>query len=255
MADMDVMRQDGVAQPQLPAGRVGILGGTFNPVHIGHVRLALEVGEMLGLRRVDMMPCASPPHKPDTGLLPYELRVAMLRAAVQDLPALGVSTFEAELPQPSYTWNTAIALYECTGQIPVFILGDEDFACLETWRNGMDLPKIMDFAVVPRSGTAADLFLATLSRLWPEVEILNIANSHGILRACMTEERACWFLPLPMLEISATRIRRRWLHGTSVRYLLPDPVLTLLNAHSEDVQRIWQQTEHKQAAPSACLCE
>ncbi len=253
MPGMDAVQQDKAVQSQLPVGRVGLLGGTFNPVHIGHVRLALEVGELLCLRRVDMMPCASPPHKPGTGLLPYALRVEMLRTAVQHLPSLGVSTFEAELPQPSYTWNTAVALHERTGETPLFILGDEDFACLDTWRHGMDLPRVMDFAVVPRSGTAADLFFATLRRFWPEADVLEVEKGSGIFRAHMTEERSCWFLPLPMLEISATRIRERWLRGANVRYLLPDPVLELLNAHKTDVSRIWGEARHDRALSSACL--
>ena len=250
MAEKGATQQDKATPSLLPEGRVGLLGGTFNPVHIGHVRLALEVGELLGLSRVDMLPCASPPHKSDMGLLPYALRVEMLRAAVQQLPSLGVSTFEAELPQPSYTWNTAIALHERTGQVPLFVLGDEDFACLNSWRHGMELPKIMDFAVVPRSGTAADLFLRTLHRFWPEATVLEVQNGSGILRAHMTGERACWFLPLPMLEISATRIRRRWLRGANIRYLLPDPVLELLNEHQEDVRHIWEKEDHRQATSS-----
>ena len=255
MADVDAVQQGEVVQSRLPVGRVGLLGGTFNPVHIGHVRLALEVGELLGLRRVDMMPCASPPHKPCTGLLPYELRVEMLRIAVQSLPSLGVSTFEAELPQPSYTWNTAITLYERTGEIPLFILGDEDFACLDTWRHGMDLPNVMDFAVVPRSGTAADLFLVTLRRFWPAVDIVEVEEGSGILLARMTTERACWFLPLPMLEISATRIRKRWLRGENIRYLLPDPVLKFLNMHKTEVSRVWGETVYKNNIMPPCICD
>ena len=65
--------------------RVGILGGTFNPVHNGHLRLAVEVGEALGLERVLLTPCASPPHKTHDGLLPFDLRVAFLREAVREI--------------------------------------------------------------------------------------------------------------------------------------------------------------------------
>ena len=67
------------------APRIGILGGTFNPVHNGHLRLAVEVGEALGLERVLLTPCASPPHKTSNGLLPFDLRVAFLREAVRGI--------------------------------------------------------------------------------------------------------------------------------------------------------------------------
>ena len=95
-----------------PAQTIGILGGTFNPVHIGHLRLATAVAEALRLKHVDLMPCAVPPHKADSGLLSFEMRVSLLQGALETPPnaapsdaRLQVSTLEGELPHPSYTWN------------------------------------------------------------------------------------------------------------------------------------------------------
>ncbi len=223
----------------LPAGRTAILGGTFNPVHIGHIRLAQEVAETLHLERVDLMPCASPPHKPQKGLLPYDLRVRMLEAALCDMPRLGVSLLEEELPPPSYTWNTAHVLRKRTGLAPLFVLGDEDFACLDKWWRGCELPGVMDMAVVPRSGTSSSLFLATLNRFWPGTTVF-ASSREGILRAEMAAGRSCWFLPFPMLEISATRIRTRWLAGLDVRFLLPDSVLALMDEQRVVIELCWQ---------------
>ena len=79
----------GLTSEAMPS--VGILGGTFNPVHNGHLRLAVEVGEALGLERVLLTPCASPPHKTHDGLLPFALREAFLREAVRGIPLLEVS--------------------------------------------------------------------------------------------------------------------------------------------------------------------
>ena len=87
-------------------GKTGILGGTFNPVHNGHLRHALEAGEALGLDRVLLSPCAVPPHKAGAGILPFDLRVDMVRAAVDSIPLLEVDTLEGEMELPSYTWRT-----------------------------------------------------------------------------------------------------------------------------------------------------
>ena len=223
----------------LPEGRRGVLGGTFNPVHIGHIRLAQEVAETLRLSGVDLMPCASPPHKPKNGLLPYALRVEMLKSALQEMNLLDVSLLEDELPQPSYTWNTARIIRERTGEVPLFILGDEDFACLDTWWHGLELPSVMDFAVVPRSGTSSAMFLSTLQRFWPEAEIF-ADREKGVLQAIAAPGRSCWFLPLPTIEISATRIRSRWLNGLDIHFLVPDVILRMMQERSEEIAAIWK---------------
>ena len=83
---------------------MGLLGGTFNPVHAGHIRHALEVGEALNLERVLLTPAAVPPHKAAAGLLPFALRVELARAAARGASRLGVNTLEGELDGPSYTF-------------------------------------------------------------------------------------------------------------------------------------------------------
>ncbi len=231
--------RESVGEMALPEGRRGVLGGTFNPVHIGHVRLAQEVLETLRLSGVDLMPCASPPHKPRNGLLPYALRVEMLRAALREMDRLDVSLLEDELPQPSYTWNTARIIRDRTGEVPLFILGDEDFACLHTWWHGLDLPSVMDFVVVPRSGTSSAMFLSVLRRFWPEAEIF-ADKAKGVLQAAAAPGRFCWFLPLPTIEISATRVRSRWLSGLDIRYLVPDVVLRMMEKRKEEIAMIWR---------------
>lgn len=208
------------------AGRVGILGGTFNPVHVGHLRLALEAREALGLRQVELMPCAQPPHKPGTGLLDYDLRLRLLHAATDGVVGLAVSDLEGHLPGPSYTWNLVRAWHARTGEPPLFLLGDEDFACLDSWRNGLDIPRHTDLVVVPRSGTDTALFQATLKRLWPHSALETLPA--GCLMASLAAGRLCLFLPLRRLEISASQIREAWLAGKDPRFLVPDAVARIL---------------------------
>lgn len=227
------------------SGRTAILGGTFNPVHSGHLRLALEVAEGLRLARVELTPCAVPPHKAAEGLLPFELREAFLRAALEnppstDGPHIAISTLEAELPPPSYTANLLTAWAELRGEPPLFVLGDEDFACLHSWRDGLSLPDMADFAVVPRSGTGSRLFVETVSRRWPDLHpepFTPVPNAQFVRFA---SGRACVYLPLPRLDISASQVRKHWCLGQNPRYLVPDAVLRLMHAHKMELCRAWQ---------------
>lgn len=133
-----------------PGARVGLLGGTFNPVHAGHIRHALEVGEALNLERVLLTPAAVPPHKAAAGLLPFALRVELARAAARGASRLGVNTLEGELDGPSYTFVSLRAWRERhPGVTPFFLMGVEDFAALRSWHRGLELPGLARLVVVP----------------------------------------------------------------------------------------------------------
>ena len=150
-------------------GAIGILGGTFNPVHNGHVRHAIEVAEALGLDRVLLMPCAMPPHKESAGLLPFDLRVELLRAAVHGIPFLDVETLEGELEGPSYTWRTLNewARLHPGEPLPYFMMGAEAFAALDTWNHGLKLPHVAHLVMVPRGGDDGSVFHESIRSFWP----------------------------------------------------------------------------------------
>ncbi len=230
-----------------PAHMIGILGGTFNPVHIGHLRLATAVAEALHLKHIDLMPCAVPPHKADSGLLSFEMRVSLLQGALESAPnaspadpRLRVSTLEGELPHPSYTWNLIAEWRKRNpADMPIFILGGEDFQHLDTWYRGTDLPAITNFVVVPRCKADETTFRATIARHWPTAKI-QAPDENGMLAAAITDETSCLYLPLPHLEISASFIRAKWLLGESIRYLTPDPVIDILETYRDDVQHCWK---------------
>ncbi|MFQ9868504.1 MAG: nicotinate-nicotinamide nucleotide adenylyltransferase [Bilophila wadsworthia] len=184
-----------------PAQTIGILGGTFNPVHIGHLRLATAVAEALRLKHVDLMPCAVPPHKADSGLLSFEMRVSLLQGALETPPnaapsdaRLQVSTLEGELPHPSYTWNLITEWRKRhTSESPMFILGGEDFMHADTWHRGLELPNITNFVVVPRCQADEETFRATIGRHWPKAVITEPDENNLLRRRSRTKHPASIF--------------------------------------------------------------
>lgn len=217
--------------------RIGILGGTFNPIHIGHLRLALETAERLQLERVDLLPCYAPAHKNSAGLLPFDLRVAMLRAAIAGCPKLAVSTLEEELPVPSYTINSLdVWNVRHPDDSGIFILGAEDFDNLETWHLGKELPLRINFIVMARADSGRETFRAVIARLWPQIDI---PDDDVVI---MPTGTTCRFLVMPSLDISASLIRNMWLHGQDIRYLLPDAALAILQKNATVAADCWSKT-------------
>jgi nicotinate-nucleotide adenylyltransferase len=224
-------------------GRFGILGGSFNPVHIGHLRLALEVRESLALDRVILLPCALPPHKPAVGLLPFALRLRLLRAATRGLP-LRVDPLEGKRDGPSYTWDSLTHFAEnFRGSQRVFILGCEDFAALPTWRRGVELPSLADFVVVPRDGAGKKRFLDAVRLNWPEARPATPAALPGAEVFILPAGFRLQYLPLTRLDVSASLVRSRFLAGCDLRLLLPGAALSCLEDERKTAEECWGNTD------------
>lgn len=210
-----------------------LFGGSFNPPHAGHMRIALECAEILRPEALLFIPCASPPHKADARLLPFALRCDLLRAAIEDAaPAprgrFVVDELEAEREGPSYTVDT---LAELRRRHPehrlAFIMGSEDFARLSDWRDWRRLPLFADLVIVPRSSGAEEGFFRDALALWPEGAAAEAPEGTAYAFALPKGGRLL-FIPQPLLAISSSLVRERFLAGRSLDFLVPPGVLRLL---------------------------
>lgn len=187
--------------------RVGVLGGTFDPVHLGHLILAEEARVGLGLARLLILPAAQPWRKADRAVTAAVHRLAMLRLALADDPYFDVSTLEIDRGGPTYTVETLAALRAELGPADelYFILGEDALLDLPRWRDPAGIVRLARLAVAARGG-ALSVDLDALEQQVPGI------------RARVD------VVPMPQIGISSTEIRRRVREGGSIRFLVPPAV-------------------------------
>lgn len=194
---------------------IGILGGSFDPIHYGHLRTALDVQQTLNLEQIRLIPLLNPPHR-DVLASGAETRLAMVRAAVADEPRFRVDDRELARSGKSYTLDTLLSLREELGEQPIcLLLGTDAFRGFPGWHKPGEILKQAHLVVMQRPGTARP-------EIYPErtVAAPNALNSSSAGRIL--------FLPVTQLDISATRIRAMLRMGLSPRYLLPEAVLSII---------------------------
>ena len=192
--------------------RIGIYGGTFDPIHAGHLIIASETQAALELDEVVFVPAGIPPHKNPTRVTPAADRLAMLRLAVADDEAFSVDTVEVEHEGRSFTVETLATFRRREREAELwFIMGGDSLADLHTWRNPGEIVSLARVAVAARPGWAVDLSAA--NRLVPE--------SNGRIDV----------IPTPLIEIASHEIRDRVRDGRPVRYLVPNAVYDYLVSH------------------------
>jgi nicotinate-nucleotide adenylyltransferase len=192
--------------------RIGILGGTFNPPHLGHLICGSEAHVQLKLDRVIVMPARTPPHKPVKDEPGAEHRLELCRVAVQGDPRFEVSDLEFRRSGPSYTVDTLKELHTQTPDSDLFLIVGGDIAVgLPNWHQPERVLSLATLAVAKRRGTSRD-----------EVE--------QALRGLKGGKRAKFFR-MPTIGISSTMVRTRARAGQSVRYYVPDSVAGYIERH------------------------
>jgi nicotinate-nucleotide adenylyltransferase len=172
--------------------KIGIYGGTFDPIHHGHLILAREAMEALQLDRVIFVPAATSPHKLDRHPASAELRLEMLRTAIADDPKFSTDNCELRREPPSFTIDTIEELARReSGAKMFYFIGEDNVPALRTWHRFPELEKLVEFVVLDRTG-------------------LETKHAFKIIQR--------------KIDISATEIRNRVATGRSIRYLVPDAV-------------------------------
>jgi len=193
--------------------RVGVLGGTFDPIHHGHLVAAQEVLHALALDCVLFVPAGNPPHKPVQPISAAHHRVAMVSLAIAGRPGFQLSHVDVERPGPHFTFDTLTILHERweEGSRFFFIVGTDSLAELFTWHRPEGIVALADLAVVERPGARVDLeaLEARLPGLGRHLHRVN----------------------MPLLQISSTDLRARVRDGRPIAFLVPPPVEDYILEH------------------------
>jgi nicotinate-nucleotide adenylyltransferase len=176
--------------------KIGIFGGTFDPIHHAHLILARDALEALDLEEVIFVPAAASPHKLDQPLAPPEVRLEMLSAAIQDEPGFGFDPMELQRSAPSYAVETIETFRQREPEAELFyLIGEDNVGRLETWHRFSELSNMVQFVVLDRTGEKTEHPYRSIRR---------------------------------HLDISATNIRNRVATGRSIRYLVPPAVEAII---------------------------
>lgn len=201
--------------------KIGLMGGTFNPIHMAHLRIAEEARELCGLDRVLFIPVADPPHKPLAGEVPFHQRCHMVRLAIAGNRAFELCDLEGRRPGKSYSIDTICAL---RGQYPgaelYFIIGSDSFLELGTWHRYADILRSCNLIVVERPGRQVNDPLSALP-VAIQGELRYTPASRTLEHVAGTRVR---FFAGCLLDISSSEIRRLAAAAQSITYLVPPQV-------------------------------
>ena len=204
------------SEQQEPLRKTAVLGGSFDPVHLGHLHMAAAALEHGGVDEVWLLPARCPPHKNPGALAPAEQRLAMLFLAAEQAPRVTVCTVELERDDLRYTLDTLSALArDHAGRSFSFLVGADSLFELRRWHRAPELVDRFEILSVPRAGF--DLETVTPARLGFD------QDRTGRLRAGV--------LPAEAMAVSSTEVRKRVAQGQSIRYLVPAPVAAYIADH------------------------
>ena len=209
--------------------KVGIFGGTFNPIHLGHLRSAEEVRERFSLDRVYFVPAARPPHKSGRDLVPAVHRLRMVELAIANNPFFSVSAVEVERTGPSYSVDTIRHfLSDLQPATLFFIIGFDAFREIHTWKDYHVIPELCNLIITSRPGVSTPsleqlLPVALQPVLWydPALAMYRHPSGHHLI-----------LHEIQGLNISASQIREITRRGKSIRYFVPSTVAAYVTGHA-----------------------
>jgi nicotinate-nucleotide adenylyltransferase len=201
--------------------KLGILGGTFDPIHLGHLRSAEEIGQHLALEKVYLIPSALPPHKTKTPVTPFHHRLAMTRLGTDCSGLLETMDLEGNRPGFSYSIETLQELHEVLGPAPelFFILGMDAFLEINTWRDYKRLFDYAHFVILSRAGCRNQ----GLDALFSDLDIKGPTKGTGDHFEAPSG-RDIFLLTPTRMEISSTNIRNMVKEDKSIHFLVPEAV-------------------------------
>ena len=210
--------------------RIGLFGGTFNPIHVGHLRAAEEIHEFFHLDKIIFIPARIPPHKTDKAIIAPEHRLNMVKLAIQDNPCFEVSDFEIQRDSKSYSIITIEHFQKKLGLNTslFFLMGMDAFLEINTWKDFSQLFSLTNFIIMSRPGyhkkTSADLFPIDQNKNFaynPEGNYYIHSSGHKL-----------FFQEITLLDFSSRAIRSRLKGKRSIRYLVPPIIEHYIKKHS-----------------------
>lgn len=219
--------KDAHGRPIEPGERIGLYGGTFDPVHNGHLAAAVRVTEAFSLDSLLFIPAMYPPHKKKIAITPFEHRAAMLQIAVAGRPGFFVSAIESERKGLSYTVDTLTRLRRRLGDGVdlFFVIGMDMFADIGTWKEFERIPELSDLVVIERPAHDRELMQEMMGLYFFDYTFEPVQN------AWVGKGNKGRIHPLSMepVPISSTRVRQMYRSGRSIRDLVPSGVEEYMN--------------------------
>ena len=216
------------------SSRVGLLGGTFNPVHNGHLAIARQTREALQLERVVLIPTGDPPHKPLEHLAPAKDRYEMVRLAIGSDPSLSISDVDVRRSGKSYSIETVRLLQQQFGRETTlyFLIGLDAFLELPTWRDPETLLTLCSFVVISRPGLSFQA-LSTLPLIppLPQASLVDLDAGRSVRLDTALGQQSLICLRLPPSDVSASEIRAKIAQRISTANLLPPAVESYILQH------------------------
>jgi len=201
--------------------KIGILGGSFNPVHNAHLRLAVEAREQAGLDRLDLVPAARPPHKEGSHLWPFSERCRHLELVLQGRPGFAVNPLEGQRDGPSYTVDTLKEYHASEPEAAIFfVLGGDELLYLPKWHRWERIPEMANLLAASRGRESRESIHTFVAEWFPSAKTVR-------------EDPPCWelskgtslqIIDMPRLDISSTLIRDRLRRNRSLAWLVPEGV-------------------------------